>query len=91
LSCRWTSRGGRRRWPAATLVVSRDTGSLHLSSALKRPVVAVYAPERFVENSQQFAPWRVPSRILRGGAFDAVAPAILRAVEDLLGGPSGGA
>jgi len=78
------------RW-AATLarcrvVVSRSTGSLHLSSALKRPVVAVYAPTRFVEDSQQFAPWRVPSRILRGGPFDRVAPAIVQAVAELLNG-----
>ena len=81
------------RWAAmlsrCAVVVTRDTGSLHLSSALKRPVVALYASEGFARNSQQFAPWRVPNRIVRAGSFVETEPAIVGAVAALLG--SGGA
>ena len=77
-------------WWAALLarcavVVSRDTGSLHLASALGRPVVAVYAPVGYEKNSRQFAPWRVRYHALLGGPFDTLAPAIGRSLLDLLG------
>lgn len=65
------------------MVVSRDTGSLHVASAAGRPVVAVYAPARFDINRQQFAPWRVPSVSLCDGPFDALVPAIVGAVREL--------
>jgi len=44
-----------------------------------------------LEDSQQFAPWRVPNRILCGGPFATVAPAILQAVAELLNDASRGA
>ncbi len=77
-------------WWAALLarcavVVSRDTGSLHLASALGRAVAVVYEPDGYDRNSRQFAPWRVRNRALRGGPFEQTAPAIRRSLHDLLG------
>ncbi|MEW5981253.1 MAG: glycosyltransferase family 9 protein [Acidobacteriota bacterium] len=95
-AARWPGGDGRvrvlavdfPRWAAivsrCAVVVSRDTGSLHLASALKRPVVAVYAPKGFAINSRQFAPWRVPHRILMAGAARDTLPAIIQAVGELL-------
>jgi len=76
------------RWAAilarCRVVLTPDSGALHLAAALGRPVVGVYAAYRFAIASQQFAPWRVPNRVLRAGPFDNVAPAIVRALADLL-------
>lgn len=59
------------RWSAviasATVVVTPDTGAVHLASAHHRPVVAVYAPDRFNAMTSLFGPWDVPYRTLRGG------------------------
>jgi ADP-heptose:LPS heptosyltransferase len=57
------------RWTAlvasAGLVVSTDTGALHLASATHRPVVGVYARRRFHVLSRQWGPWMVPNRVIR--------------------------
>jgi len=66
-----------------SMVVSRDTGSVHLASALGRPVVAVYAPEGYQRNTGQFAPWQVAHRIVRGGPFEQAGPAVRQAVSAL--------
>jgi len=42
------------------IVVSPDTGSLHMAAAMKRPVVAIYDSKTFVHCSSQWAPWQVP-------------------------------
>jgi heptosyltransferase-2 len=76
------------RWAAVlascAVVLSPATGAMHVAAALGRPVVGVYAVYRFAIDCQQFAPWRVPHRVLCAGPFVEVAPAIVRAVEDLL-------
>ena len=91
----WTMCGGRAviagvdypRWVAllacCDVVVTRDTASVHLASALGRPEVVVYAVDGFARNSQQFAPWRVPHRIVADGAFDRVATEVVEAVGAL--------
>jgi hypothetical protein len=75
------------RWVALSsrcdVIVTRDTASVHLASALGRPVAVVYASDGFARNSQQFAPWRVPHRILRDGAFERVAAEVVEAVAAL--------
>ncbi len=75
------------RWAAVfahcAVVVTCDTGALHLASAVGRPVVAVYAAGGFARNSRQFAPWRVPSRVLHDGPFADVLPQIALAVSEL--------
>lgn len=56
------------RWAAliaaSALVVSPDTGAIHVASATRRPVVGVYAAHRFHVLSRQWAPWMVPYRAL---------------------------
>jgi ADP-heptose:LPS heptosyltransferase len=77
------------RWAAllsrCDVIVTRDTASLHLASALGRPVVAVYAVAGFVRNSQQFAPWRVAHAIVRDGPFGTVGQEVVEAVGRLVG------
>ncbi len=91
----WRSRGARvvitrvdyALWGAVfarcAVVVTPDTGAVHLASALGRPVVAVYAPERARVNMQQFAPWRVPSRCLLHRRPAVLTPEIIGAVGAL--------
>lgn len=69
---------------SCSLVVTRDTGSLHVASALRRPVVAVYEPGGAYPGIHgQFAPWLVPNRVLTGGPFEEVAPLVRGAVAEL--------
>ena len=77
------------RWSAviatAAVVVTPDTGAVHLASAHHRPVVAVYAPDRFNAMTSLFGPWDVPYRTLRGGgAPEVLTEAIVSSVTELL-------
>jgi hypothetical protein len=78
-----------RRWTAlvaaAGLVVSTDTGALHLASATHRPVVGVYAQHRFHVLSRQWAPWMVPNRVIRKQAGPPGVAEIVAAAAALLG------
>ena len=59
------------RWAAllslCTVVISPDTGSLHLAVALGCPVVAMYEAGTFLHCSAQWAPWQVPYGVVRRG------------------------
>jgi len=71
---------------SADLVVTPDTGAVHLASAHRRPVVAVYAPHRFNAMTSLFGPWQTPYRTLRGGGdVTALQDAILAAMAALNG------
>jgi len=77
------------RWAALLsachVVVTRDTGSLHLAAALGRPVVAVYEGPTFSHCSQQWAPWRVPCRIVKDAAWSTTRAEVVAGVLELLG------
>jgi ADP-heptose:LPS heptosyltransferase len=45
----------------AQVVVTNNTGSTHVASALKRPVVTVFAG---TNPKEQWGPWRTPNRLL---------------------------
>ena len=45
----------------ATVVVTNNTGTTHVASALKRPVVTVFAG---TNPAEQWGPWRTPNRLL---------------------------
>ncbi len=76
-----------REWAAlleqSSIVVTHDTSAVHVASALGRPVVALYEARRFVVQSQHWAPWMVPNRVLRKGMPSTTADAISDAVESL--------
>ncbi len=63
------------------LVVTPDTGSLHIAAAAGKPTVAVMPPE----NVAGWHPWRTPSRVLTDPAGVAAVPtaAVLAAVREL--------
>jgi lipopolysaccharide heptosyltransferase II len=46
---------------AADLVVTNNTGPMHISAAVKTPVVALFA---LTNPPEQWGPWRVPHRLL---------------------------
>ena len=77
------------RWAALTsrcdVVISPDTGSLHLAVAVRRAVVAMYESESFLHCSSQWAPWRVPHAIVRRTAPAATTAAIVAETVRLLG------
>lgn len=57
------------RWAAvferAAVVVTVDTGATHVASAMRRPTVVVFEHRYFRLNSQEWAPYRVPSVLIR--------------------------
>ncbi len=81
------------KWAGLTslcdVVLSRDTGSLHLAAALGRPVVAIYERGSFHHNSQQWAPWKVPHFSMESGYFSETSTEILRRLTALLAGSPG--
>lgn len=46
---------------AADLVITNNTGPMHIAAALKTPVVALFA---LTNPPEQWGPWRVPHRVL---------------------------
>ena len=77
------------RWAALTshcdLVISPDTGSLHLAVAVGCPVVALYEAGSFLHCSTQWAPWQVPHAIVRRTAPTATIPVLVAETVRLLG------
>lgn len=63
----------------ASVVVSTDTGAVHVAAARGRPVVVVYLPEHYPLCSKQWYPWGVPSRLLQRQAAAQLIPEIVAA------------
>ncbi len=76
------------RWAAliasAALVVSPDTGAIHVGSATGRPVFGVYARHRFHVFSRQWGPWMVPCQAVAKTRGTEGVRAIATGVESLL-------
>ncbi|HZZ65715.1 MAG TPA: glycosyltransferase family 9 protein [Candidatus Baltobacteraceae bacterium] len=57
------------RWAAvferARLVITVDTGATHVASAVRRPTVVAFEHRFFRLNSQEWAPYAVPCRLVR--------------------------
>jgi len=57
------------RWAAvferARVIVTVDTGATHVASAVRRPAVVAFEHRYFHLNSQEWAPYRVPSVLVR--------------------------
>lgn len=66
------------------IVISPDTGSLHLAAAVQRPVVALFSASTFEHCSRQWAPWCVPQKSLVLTADESTAASILDAICVLL-------
>lgn len=63
----------------ARVIVSGDTGPMHLAAALGRPVVALFGPA----DPARTGPWGTGHRILRGSGWDPAAPLERCSMEDL--------
>ena len=66
------------------VVISPDTGAVHLAVALGRPVVSLYEANVFLRASRQFAPWQVPAGVLRWESPKTTVPLILEETLRLL-------
>lgn len=65
---------------AARCIVTVDTGATHVASAMRRPTLVVFEHRYFRLNSQEWAPYHVPSVLVRKPANeDRTALAELRA------------
>jgi ADP-heptose:LPS heptosyltransferase len=82
------------RWAGLTslcsVVLTRDTGSLHLAAALGRPVLAIYEKGAFSHNAQQWAPWKVPHFSMESGYFSETSAEILSRLTALISESSNG-
>lgn len=58
-----------KQWAAliklCSVLISPDTGSLHIASAMKVPAIAVMEERFFKYHSKRWAPWGVPYRIVK--------------------------
>ncbi len=63
------------RWAAvferARAIVTVDTGATHVASAVRRPTVVVFEHRYFRLNSQEWAPYGVPSVLVRKPADES--------------------
>lgn len=75
----WLATLGRAR-----LVVSCDTGAVHLAAAQKTPVVVAYEPATFNHCSQQWKPWGVEHRQLTKDSPSETIPRLVAAATELL-------
>jgi len=77
------------RWAAvferARAVVTVDTGATHVASAVRRPTLVAFEHRYFRLNSQEWAPYKVPSVLVRKPASDDPA-ALARLRSDVLDG-----
>jgi ADP-heptose:LPS heptosyltransferase len=69
---------------SAEVLVSPDTGAVHVAAAMGTPVLVAYEAATFEHCSRQWAPWKVPYRaVLKAGPKETTA-AILAALEELI-------
>lgn len=68
----------------ADFVVTPDTGAVHVAAAVKKPVVAVYEPKTAHLNTQQWAPWQVPHRIIVKDEPQITLERIFQSLSDLI-------
>ncbi len=61
----------------ARCIVTVDTGATHVASAMRRPTLVAFEHRYFRLNSQEWAPYRVPSVLVRKPASDD-EPALAR-------------
>lgn len=67
-----------------TLLIAPDCGGLHLASALKVPVAALYLPETYNLCSQQWAPWMVPHLKIKLRDYKNTSRELCTGVEGML-------
>jgi ADP-heptose:LPS heptosyltransferase len=85
---------GLAQWAAvfekSKLVITVDTGATHVASAMRRPTIVLFEHRYFHLSSQEWAPYRVPSALVRKPpdekpeSLTACREEILAAAEGLL-------
>lgn len=84
-----------RQWAellgSAQVLVSPDTGAVHLAAAMGTSVVVAYEAATYDHCSRQWAPWRVANRSVVKGPAEETIPSLLAAVEELVSDSRNGA
>lgn len=68
----------------ARLLVSPDTGAVHVAAALNTPTVVAYEEATFAHCSVQWAPWKIPYRAVVKGEPERTLGDIFSAAKELL-------
>jgi len=66
------------------LLITPDSGGVHLASALKVPVAALYLASTYSLCSQQWAPWMVPNVKIKLQDFKRTCEELIAGVQGLL-------
>ena len=66
------------------LLISPDTGAVHVAAALGTPVVVAYERESYDHCSVQWRPWMVDYRALAKGQPEPTLRGLLKAAEEML-------
>lgn len=76
---------------SSEVLLSPDTGAVHLAAAMGTPVVVGYEAATYDHCSQQWAPWMVASRSVVKGLPEETIPKLLSALEELVSNSRNGA
>lgn len=71
----------------ADLLISPDTGAVHLAAAMGTPVIVAYEASTYEHCSRQWSPWMVESRSLLKGDPASTIEQVLVALEELVSQP----
>lgn len=71
----------------ADLLISPDTGAVHLAAAVGTPVIVAYEASTYEHCSRQWSPWMVESRSLIKGDPASTIEQVLAALEELVSQP----
>jgi len=76
-----------KQWAAmlkkCSFLITPDTGAVHVAASQKVPVIAIYHPDNYDLNSQQWAPWRVKNKKLVKKAPLQLIHEIIDAISEL--------
>lgn len=70
----------------ARVLVSPDTGAVHVAAAMDTPVVVAYEEDTYDHCSVQWKPWMIEHRAVKKGQPDPTLDDIYTAVKELLSG-----
>lgn len=76
---------------SAEVLVSPDTGAVHLAAAMQTPVVVAYEASTYEHCSRQWAPWKISHRSVVKSSPGQTIPRLLAAVEELVSDSRNGA
>ncbi|MBQ7568554.1 glycosyltransferase family 9 protein [bacterium] len=76
------------RWAAmlehTKLVITPDTGSVHVAAALHKPVIDIFPVTHYAWNVQSYYPWQTPNTVIKKDTPERTIPKILDSAQKFL-------